>query len=360
MRAMSLLIIMGAGASFDSVDPAITPVPVESPQQPPLARDLFGHRYVGAAAGLPDDVIGRGLQEMRRAVANDEDVEAALQALQDQATAGHTARVGQLMALRYYIQAVIDGCGPWAGHGYTNQRILLDHLESWQRTVDDKTECALRIVTFNYDRLIESAIRAVFGLTFGSFGDYIKHDAIRLWKLHGSVDWRHASARTFRIHDKDPLHQIVELADQLAVDPDAYMMDTTGLFQEMQRLDPHTIEARVLLPALALPFKKKAFECPTGLVSQLDEDLASVDRVLAIGWRAGEAHFLEKLTAVQRNFPVLVVGNTDAGIAEAAANLGTHFRDIYGYSGGFSAFTRQRAVEWFIRDDLNRFAHLSA
>jgi len=43
-------------------------------------------------------------------------------------------------------------------------------------------------VTFNYDKMIESALPSV-GVSINELSDYIRDPAFKLFKLHGSVDW---------------------------------------------------------------------------------------------------------------------------------------------------------------------------
>jgi hypothetical protein len=53
-----------------------------------------------------------------------------------------------------------------------------------------------------------------------------------------------------------------------------------------------------VLPAIAIPMQDKTwgtFECPARQIATLGQLLKSVTKVLMIGWRAREAHFLQML-----------------------------------------------------------------
>ena len=53
-----------------------------------------------------------------------------------------------------------------------------------------------------------------------------------------------------------------------------------------------------MLPAIAISMQDKtrgSFECPTRQIATLGQLLKSVTKVLMIGWRAREAHFLQML-----------------------------------------------------------------
>jgi hypothetical protein len=56
------------------------------------------------------------------------------------------------------------------------------------------------------------------------------------------------------------------------------------------------IENVPLFPAIAIPVEtKRAFECPNNHLECLRDHLGAVRKILIIGWRGTEAHFLELL-----------------------------------------------------------------
>jgi hypothetical protein len=72
-----------------------------------------------------------------------------------------------------------------------------------------------------------------------------------------------------------------------------------------------TPPVRCLIPALALPLRSKArFVCPQEHLDVLNALLPQVDRILAIGWKAGEPHFLNLLRAVPPGAKLVVVSRT--------------------------------------------------
>ena len=51
-----------------------------------------------------------------------------------------------------------------------------------------------------------------------------------------------------------------------------------------------------LFPAIAIPVEKKSiFECPQDTIDELRGVLRHVTKIIVIGWRASEAHFLDLL-----------------------------------------------------------------
>jgi len=96
-------------------------------------------------------------------------------------------RETQLAAVRFYLQGIIWQCedGWYRGEKQvaTNLMALIDQIEKSRGTRERPI-----FVTFNYDRLIENALQNR-GQSFSSIQDYIFPGAIRVIKLHGSVDW---------------------------------------------------------------------------------------------------------------------------------------------------------------------------
>jgi len=64
-----------------------------------------------------------------------------------------------------------------------------------------------------------------------------------------------------------------------------------------------------VFPAIAVPVEKKnQFACPQTFIDGLVEVLPTITRILVIGWRATEAHFLELLKAnLRRGVQVYIV-----------------------------------------------------
>jgi hypothetical protein len=192
-----LMVVFGAGASHDSID--VKPPGAGNPGweideefRPPLAKDLFGPRKLFA------DAISRfpQLQSVVPVLRNPHGklVEAALRELQEEGSEYPEAH-RQIMAVRYYLQFVLRECERgWrtASKNVTNYKVLLNGINRWRRP--DDVVC---LVTFNYDTLIEDAIR-LFGTRSDQteVSDVEKVDQIvfgnpfyKLFKLHGSVNW---------------------------------------------------------------------------------------------------------------------------------------------------------------------------
>ena len=284
-----LLVIFGAGASYDSL-PFLAPAidaREEEKFRPPLAKDLFGPRqhFLNAM---------RNFQKMRPIIPllaqppGGSSVEKVLQDLQDEAT-DYPERHCQLAAVRYYLQLVLWECDSrWndLSQGVSNYTTLLDQIRRWKKPQEQ-----VCLVTFNYDRLLERAMTSV-GMTINSISDYVTHDVFKVIKLHGSVHWaRQVDSTVSNLRERnswDIANELIERVRELKIS------DRYRLVSEHPTAKTDEV---VLFPALAIPMEsKRDFECPVEHVEALKIFLPKVSKILVIGWRAKEEPFLQMLT----------------------------------------------------------------
>jgi SIR2-like domain len=314
---VSLLVIFGAGASYDSVDEnlALDEAARTGPQlfRPPVTADIFSPRstFGPVLASLPR-LLGL-VVELRKRVSVGEALERQLDNVQVRAEAGDAIAAVQLMSLRFYLREVIESCGrtwPTMAYGATNYAWLVGRLDQWAR---DHSE-AVTYVTFNYDTMLEAAFGSELRHGLNQFSDYMAHPRARLFKLHGSVDWG------YRVERPGPF----DSTDRNWLINSAFTVPTDSRI-ELRRDWISGIQGEAWVPALAVPIQAKGgFVCPDDHLSRLHDDLHSVDRVLAIGWRAMELHFTTMLReGLTRPTDALLAAckNSDHEAATAAAIL---------------------------------------
>jgi len=104
------------------------------------------------------------------------------------------------------------------------------------------------------------------------------------------------------------------------------------------RLDPH----RPTIPAIAIPVQTKGeFGCPSSHIAMLKECLSNVTKLLVIGWRANDMHFLNLLREGRQNIEVFVVAGKPESANEVIGNLERGLnrpRKIHAGAGGFTQF----------------------
>jgi hypothetical protein len=352
---VTLLVVFGAGASYDSV----------ATREPKLASELRRTLHADAAIPLMSDdehqarppladqlldARPRFMEILKRFPMLDEiaphlqlrptghSLEAQLEEYAGQVEV-YPRRLQQLTALRFYIEAIIEQCeARWIQQSNVqlNVSALLDLIELLRGTRRQSV-----FVTFNYDRLLEYALERRFNRTFRYAADYVKSDALPLIKLHGSLGWRRLLAGsppdflTTSGVDRPRL-----IADEIGKLGDPGPILTRREITERQAHSAH-------IPALAIPLlHKREFECPDSHVNRLREELPRVRSILTIGWRAGEAAFLEILKHCRPSVHVSVVCGSIADAQDTIASLrrvlpDAHYEPI---GSGFTGAIQTRAM----------------
>ena len=217
-----LMVVFGAGASYDSV-PAIPPAR-EPPQhatpryhsnRPPLANELFDDRPLFNEAVRNCQKCQPIIPYLQGSSVPVEQVLDKLQSVADQ----YLQRYRQLAAVRYYLHFMLLACvKKWnaeAPGGVTNYKTFLDQLEGLR----DPQE-SICLVTFNYDTMLEDAL-SVVGMNIENIADYIASDRYKLIKLHGSVNWGREVDTPIenlgRLADWDVAYELMESVPNLAV-----------------------------------------------------------------------------------------------------------------------------------------------
>lgn len=299
-----LLIIVGAGASYDSDwrRPADRgPLPINPTWgrlglafRPPLAKDLFDEdRYGEFVARYPPS---QGLMDQLRAAAPA--VEQELERIRDLSKRQkHLPR--QLLAVRYYLRDVVaQTTRQWnkaKPDEMTNFTRLMTRLEPWrqQRAREQGAQERVAIVTFNYDTLFEDALTNFLpAFRLNVVEDYTSDPRYQLFKLHGSVNWwREAQC------DWSPSGGTTDPAGWAPT-----MFDPPAPFYENGEFRVGAGAYLPCVPCLALPTATKGvadFACPEAHLADLKLLLPQVTDVLIIGWKGIEGHFLGEWRLVQ-------------------------------------------------------------
>lgn len=298
-----LLLILGAGASFDSVDPrswssgmaaGAREGAVLNNFRPPLANDLFDNRpNFGEVLKRFSECAPLVAKLRREKASRGFLLERTLREFQEEADV-YPPNHRQLVAIRFYLQHVLWQCGVrWydEANGVTNYADLLARLDRWR--YGRESVC---VVTFNYDTLLEKAVTDVLGMTFNALSEYVSSDEFRFIKLHGSVNWTRPVTLPSHAHyqpsEDDARRVLIGMAPDFNLgsyeirEPDKTQQDF---------VEGGAVKA-IHLPAIAIPVEQKAeFACPSAHVDVLNECLEKVDRVLVLGWRATELDFLKML-----------------------------------------------------------------
>ncbi len=341
-----LMVIFGAGASYDSFPSQ----PPDKPQtarvsdnRPPLADQLFDNRgyFVSVMSEFPKcKPIIPDLQQRPKETS----VEQVLQRLQTQAEKD-PIRHQQLAAIRYYLHVMMCQCeNRWhdVTKGFTNHITLIDKIRHWR-----KTQERICLVTFNYDKMLESVLPEV-GITIRNISDYIASDDYKLVKLHGSINWaREVDTPIPNIADRtveDVASELINRAADLSISQRYRIHDGYPIAKSDQL---------ALFPALAIPIETKSdYECPREHLETLRSFIPEVTKLLVIGWRATEYNFLQLLVENHRPpLRVMVVSGRSKQAQEVIDRLqrARIKGDFIAAKGGFTNFILSGEADEFLQ-----------
>ena len=243
----------------------------------------------------------------------------------------------QLAAIRYYLRSLIETTtGEWwsAASGATNYATLVDRLEQWR--IEGEADRTVSYATFNYDRLLELAIKDVRHENFLEVPEWINTE-VPVYKLHGSIDWGRVivNAPLLGIQGNSQPRIVtrtcIEHASELQL----------GDWRTGTATHSRSGESVPLFPAIAVPVRNKStFSMPQEHLADLRNTISRAERILVIGWAGQDPHFLELLQEGPVERLIMIV----AGSAERADAVRPAFEAV-GLGGkllttpfGFSSF----------------------
>jgi hypothetical protein len=307
-----LLIVFGAGASYDSV-PHLQPnksVPEED--RPPLANQLFDNRpnFVEAMERFGDcmDLVPL----LRNSTLP---IEKVLARLREQADT-YPRRFQQLAAIQYYLRYMLFNCqSNWKQkrhRGITNYRTFVDEIERWRSRTNERV-C---FVTFNYDTMLEEAMQQTIDFKIDELRSYVNRSDYTLIKLHGSVNWGR-EIDNLGVASVNGAADMIKNVTLLTISDRFRVVNTQHLLREGNVY---------VFPALTIPVETKdEFACPKDHVATLEDCLDKVTKIITIGWRAMEREFLflmQKKIVLRPN--ILVVSGDLNGAQESLLNLSSY------------------------------------
>lgn len=338
-----LLAVFGAGASYDAVPRFSKNWPEFAnsrlDERMPLANELFDARssFQGMLDKFPEchDVVPR---LRKQGVAIEQELGRMLE------EANHYSRRKiQLAAVKYYLQMVIWECTrQWtaSARGVTNYRSLIDDFERLLPIEEGRL-----LVTFNYDTMLDEVLESRLSLRFANITNYIhQHPRYKLFKVHGSTNWGRL-LNTDQV-DFGKANPSDEWNVARAIIACAERLDISTTYQ-VAAPPPFPYRNNTLLfPAIAIPVEaKSAFECPQEHLDLLVKSLPEVTRILIIGWRGADQHFVKLLASkISETCKGLVVSGTEKGAEETIRSLQMAgiTASFEGMGGGFTPFIENR------------------
>ncbi len=343
------LIILGAGASFDSLErdrylKGVYRQPDLIQYQPPLTNDIFDesrfydilrqHPYAADLASHAVTKVGNtiGFEEyitdifLNRAPKNE-------------------IRYKQIISLRYYLQHLFRFISAKYHRTGSNYNALVN-------LIHDNGGKAL-IVNFNYDSLFENHIRSIYNSL--KIDSYIS-SPIKVVKIHGSHDW-------VFIGQEMPLPHEVQDAEKYFTEKFAQHFATRD-FQDriyIKKMNDSWGYREYVgndliyyLPAIAIPLThNKSYVCPENHINALVDDLSKIDRILIIGWQGNDPYLLEKMKKhiPNRLIPVTIVSRSSGSkIAEKLDGIVSNTVIRLANENTFTKFVQSEECEEFFSE----------
>jgi len=306
------IIILGAGASTDTVNPAITEIlrthagdlvrRVQLRHQswaPPLGDQLFSDNYSEIMAHYPSVNAVSGTIASRM-VRDNLSLEECLESLLIESDKLRD-RKRDIANIKYYLQELLLTCSEAAHQQKMNYAKLIDNLN-----VSGQEYC---IITFNYDTLLEHCMTESLKHNLGTMLAYTAHPKIKIIKVHGSCNWHRYIDDMIPNNVGNPEDDAMRVVNEF---PEVVLSEFSGNLNSFHIHDHLSRGIRqkdntnmLLVPALALPVatRKNKFECPDAHLKVMRECLQKADKILSIGWRGAEQLFMAEL---EKYLPVAI------------------------------------------------------
>jgi hypothetical protein len=330
------VIILGAGASHDYIDPSQDRDILHN-NQPPLTKELFhARKYDDLLIKYPDvGVLASDLYSRQYLK-----FEEYLTDIKEKRAAKDAGRQRQLVALEFYLQDLFRSLSEKYGYQPTNNYSALIQRIKDQDELGNGKAC---VINFNYDYLFEQNIPDINQ----NISSYIS-GSIKVIKPHGSCEWRYV-LNIFNINIKDSYSYLIDNVWYNTMPENQNLQ----LYTTRMNLDGSYKKDNVYLyPAVAIPLSNKQyFICPQEHINSMIESFKNTDRILIVGWRAGDTRLLETMKEyLSPNVKITIVSSEPKSALEVKQNLSKFINANFDLSerNTFSQFMKSsESVDFF-------------
>lgn len=345
------LIILGAGASFDCQDNStFGDAHILNDWHPPLTNSIFDtKRFYDILKRYQPQVTNLASYINNRLKGGKLTFEEILTDLRKNKTNSNSDLIQQLVALRFYLADLFYAISDKYYRMVNNYQTLIQLINGSGRQA-----C---IVNFNYDLLFE---KAFFQSMPKSVNNYIK-DEIKIIKLHGACNWFYDR----KINGWEPKSSYefamvgaqYILGNEEAIYPIIIKdVENSHDLPSVNNNDPTT--KNTYLPAIALPLESKvSYVCPDDHVDALKQCIAKADRIVMIGWKAGDPYLVDLLNSELKEnaLPIAIAcgaNSKDTILEKLGTSLNKQVKIID--EGGFSSFLNSDRCEEFLNLETSK------
>lgn len=341
---MRILIVIGAGASYDS-NPLSPRQDANVADKLPLAKDLFAsfptqnaylQRY--NLVGLAGILRSKSLENPNF---NIEDELATIHS--DSKLRGDKNRIQDLFATRFYLHGVINTLTNKTIDYSSSHTVYIDLLNQIKSWIDESpTSRFADLVVFNYDTLIEKAMETVYRYDWTHKSNvpllnYYAGTNLRVYKPHGSINWGREIL-------KDGEH-LTYYSETQAIDA----FEVATLSRGFQVINPNSLTSeshgKNYVPAIAIPFSDKTDfqECPDDMFKSMVDAIKGADKMITLGWKGGDNHFIKILLDNNKNLSEIHVvspkGDTQLSEVYPETTIKKHESPLTYFVSGTTAFS---------------------
>lgn len=364
----NLLLITGAGASYDVVDPNLIPVNLD--KRPPITKNLF----------YPDerDIVVRGklvrneylyvnecLKEHRIAAKIGLDYKVQVHQNKEKGLEDYLTSIknnkkiltkNQFWSIPLYLHSLFWEISRHYIACSTQQPVSTNYKLLIER-INNSNYKQILWLNLNYDLFADFAILTSVNKNFDNLANYLKLETpdglkIMYTKPHGSIDWYKQfdySGLTYDMNDdiikNEPTMLPENFEDRLSKE-----LFTAREKAEIHRKDNHA----VIFPAITAPIGKYDFVCAQHKI-EIAKELKSTSSVLCIGFSALDTDVLDLIrnNIAQIDKLKIVNGKNNPTGNEAYSRLKEHCKEKFNvakedsiFNGGFSDFMKEGIQRW--------------
>ena len=341
------LIILGAGASYDSLEnhnsfAALRRIELDD-WKPPLSNDIFDRKRF-------DDVLNKYVDakildaEVNYRVNSRYSLEDLITDILTKDAPNDPIWYKRLMSFRLYIQDLFSVITQKYFDRRNNYYRLLSEINK-------HAENKACFVNFNYDLLLEKNIFDTENMV--DVDEYV-NGSLKVIKIHGACNWFRPSGigyesdrdfkngKEFLIHNAQRIF-VQENNGKIEVQfPKPFIKNVSSEWKLYESINRRGFDGMVnyFIPDIALPVnKKRDFVCPETHIEILKKQLLIADRVVIIGWKAADKFLLDVLKSHIKNKPIFVVSH------KSSVEISKYLKEEYGFNvvpitQGFSEFLK--------------------
>ncbi len=302
--AIRKLIILGAGASYDC---GIK----DDKLKPPLANDLFKNSCIGQFSPYY-----QGAFQLCSDLAHTNDIEAYFQRKWDRIIAHYDPNsLSKLIDVQFYLHELfMDISKKCINPMESNYKCLVNLVNDYSVSTGEH----VLFVNFNYDLLLEDALKRSVKYSFDNLDDYVDYSKRKLLliKPHGSCNFikRLDPSISEILPPHYEMRSVSTLAQFLYKDNRDLDYIFSKLNSDIELLNRDEVlrntdmpELVTYLPQLLIPYKSKdSFVMPEKHEIWMDYFLSQIDEIIVIGWKGTEAKFQDLLKRKLQNKKVTI------------------------------------------------------